>query len=843
MPRAIGTDAGVRRTARVLAWTSLAVALPAAVVGAFPGYLPLASALLGGSIVLLGGAAFVLGWRPPGVERVHEPDEERFVRELVTHANSLILYVVFLLLLLMEAITIPAALGYLRFFGAFAISFIQFFPGLLLVVHALLVGALLHHAKAPGRAPHTAWRRTFAVAGAASAGLFALLALAVQAGLLGLHPDRAVFVLAGGFIGLFFFVHAWTRMPSYDEVTHWLETEERLRHTDLLHHAVFALLALSVVGLAATFLAAVGVLPRPAGLIGLGAAMLAIIPATFSVGVKRYVAKLHAGEELAGERRQRARVILRATSVGLTVLVGALATATFLAFLAQVGDVRLFRALLTLFVEQYPVILGLALVPVIAAIVIRTRVESEELYSDARKAMTLFAALFTIVLAFFGIFIGSGMARGTGIEIENAVLAMSGAAIALIVLVENRALLPGVVGMIRESVHASRDADKELREDIQRRMIATYVAALLFVVGFVAYAATSTLGVLPAPGEGLATDVALFAFVLVGLAIFVLVVMRYLQGVNIDPRWKRRQERETEIGKRRLTAQELQRYIILGFSFSAAGILAAIGILVQLQIVKNVGSLAVERKFATDFFVFAILLGIGPYGYYHMRELKRVNGIDQKFPEFLRDLAESQRAGMTLTEAVMTASKGNYGQLTPEVRKMAAQIEWGVSFQDALERFAKRVRTPLIDRTVALVVQAAASGGNVVDVLSAAANDSREIQMILKERKGSMAIYTMIIYVAFLVFMGVVAILTAQFIPEVSKAVSKAEGISIGGLNFRAIDEQAFRSVFFHAALIQGLGGGLVAGVMEGGKPVAGLKHCVIMISMAYVVFRFFIGG
>jgi flagellar protein FlaJ len=299
---------------------------------------------------------------------------------------------------------------------------------------------------------------------------------------------------------------------------------------------------------------------------------------------------------------------------------------------------------------------------------------------------------------------------------------------------------------------------------------------------------------------------------------------------------------EETIGKRRLTSEEVKRYLILGFSIGMAALLGVIGILIQFGLIKSLGPLEVNRKFATDFFVFAILIGIGPYGWYHNREAVRIMAIDQKFPEFLRDLAESQRAGMTLTEAVITASKGQYGQLTPDIRKMAAQIEWGVSFGDALSRFAKRVNTPLINRTVSLVTEASNAGGNVVDVLTAAADDSREIQQIVKERKQAMSIYVMIIYIAFAVFIGVIAVLNAQFIPEVAKAVAKADGVAIGGLRFKAFDQDDFKILFFHAAVIQGFGGGLVAGVMSGGKPVHGLRHSFLLVFIGWVLFRLVIG-
>jgi flagellar protein FlaJ len=379
----------------------------------------------------------------------------------------------------------------------------------------------------------------------------------------------------------------------------------------------------------------------------------------------------------------------------------------------------------------------------------------------------------------------------------------------------------------------------DLKETAQRRMMWIYIgsAGLLFIA--VGILALTTFTPVQVQASGTTRTTGLLVLGVLGLAVAGFVGYEYMKGVRREVVVKK----EEDIGKRRLTPEELNRYILLGVAITLAAIFAIVGLLTFLGKITTLGPIALAPKYGTDFFVFAILVGLGPYAFYHDRELRRIQAIDAKFPEFLRDLSESQRSGMTLTEAVVTASKGTYGALTWEIRKMAAQVEWGVSFPEALQRFSKRVRTPLIDRTVSLVVQASSAGGNVVDILSAAADDSREIQLILKERKSAMSIYIMIIYIAFFVFMGVIAILNAEFIPQVAKAVQGAAGVTLGGLTFKPFDQNQFKMIFFHAAVIQGFGGGLVAGVMETGKPVTGLKHAFLMVAIAYVLFRFVIGG
>ncbi|HVL49053.1 MAG TPA: type II secretion system F family protein [Candidatus Thermoplasmatota archaeon] len=825
--------------ALALAALSAALAIPAATRP----FVALALLLTVGAAV---ASAMLLRARPPAVPDEPEDDDARFSREVRLHVFSAIATFVVLLFALVDIVAAIAGAGFVTLFAGPVLAIYPIILAVVATIPAIAGFFATREPRSMGAMPSGA-RLYAAWALLGLTGLSLLLGALIGLGILDaagmgfIKAERAPFVSTVGVVTGGLFALHWLGFPGWGRVIHWMEAEERIRRSNVTRQMVIGFVALSGVLIVASLVASFAFPDTMHRVWLLGFAMLALIPATFSVGISHVVLKLEVGLGDIEDVRKKRRVILQSLSVGLTVTAAALGVITFLAFLAQAGGAALFRSLLEVYTSPtlYPFILTLALVPLLLTLVTRTRVQTEVQYTDRKKALSVWFSTLSIVLIFFGVFAGSGLASGKGISEENAVLVLSLATIVLSVLVKTRALLPGVVQMILEAIKRTENANEELAEDIRKRMMATYVGGLVFVLAFVGFVAMQATGVVKME-KGPQTDLVFFLFLFVGLGVLIVVGMRYFQGVNIDPRWKKATDQE--IGKKRLTSEQMNRYLVLGVSMTLAGILFVLGLLVQFGLVTQLGPLAIGSKYATDFFVFAILLGLGPYGFYHNREMARIRAIDQKFPEFLRDLAESQRSGMTLTEAVITASKGSYGALTPDIKRMASQIEWGISFEEALKRFAKRVRTPLIERTVSLVVQASKAGGNVVDVLAAAADDSREIQMILKERKSSMSIYVMIIYIAFFVFIGVIGVLNAQFIPEVSRAVKGASGVTIGGLTFRAFDEEVFKTLFFHGAIVQGLGGGIVAGVMEGGKPISGLKHAFVMITIAYVVFRLVIG-
>src|SRR3989338_2227133 len=53
---------------------------------------------------------------------------------------------------------------------------------------------------------------------------------------------------------------------------------------------------------------------------------------------------------------------------------------------------------------------------------------------------------------------------------------------------------------------------------------------------------------------------------------------------------------------------------------------------------------------------------------------RRTKLIEAHLPDFLRDVAESNRSGLTLEKAIESAAKGQYGPLTEEMHIVSAQI-------------------------------------------------------------------------------------------------------------------------------------------------------------------------
>lgn len=259
----------------------------------------------------------------------------------------------------------------------------------------------------------------------------------------------------------------------------------------------------------------------------------------------------------------------------------------------------------------------------------------------------------------------------------------------------------------------------------------------------------------------------------------------------------------------------------------------ALAIVFFLFLVANISKTAFY-----DLLFLTLFVGIFPIAVYEYLKMRRIEKIEEEMPNFLRDLANSTNAGMTLFNAIKKASLRQYGGLTKELKKMAEQIEWGIPVTEVLQLFGERVGTPLIERSVNLIVEASKSGGNVSDVLMATANDAKEIKMLNKERRITMSSYSSVVYMTFFVFLSIIFILAWFLVPKVVEVQTfQSEGVQ-SPITLSSVKQLDLLKAYYVLTLIQCVGSGIVAGMLTTGKIPPGLKHSAIMLIITYIIFR-----
>ncbi len=239
-----------------------------------------------------------------------------------------------------------------------------------------------------------------------------------------------------------------------------------------------------------------------------------------------------------------------------------------------------------------------------------------------------------------------------------------------------------------------------------------------------------------------------------------------------------------------------------------------------------------------DYLVFGVLGCIGPLGFYNAMKQKQKREIMDKLPDFLRDIANSSASGMTIFDSIRSASEGDYGRLTTELKMMVAQLSWGIPINEALTNFGERINNNEVKRLAITINKALEIGGNTSAVFNAAAKELDQIRRVEQQRRTEMSMYSIVIFISFFVFLAVILIINGTIFQAIYDLQGKMAGKAIGNIRIANIDPRDVKTMFFTFVFVQSLGGGLLGGFMMEGRISAGIRQAFILVLISFLTFK-----
>jgi flagellar protein FlaJ len=234
--------------------------------------------------------------------------------------------------------------------------------------------------------------------------------------------------------------------------------------------------------------------------------------------------------------------------------------------------------------------------------------------------------------------------------------------------------------------------------------------------------------------------------------------------------------------------------------------------------------------------VIAITIGVLPPSILQVMHNRWRTKIEKATPEFLRDLATASRTGIPLQVALEHASNRMYGPLTAELKMLVANMSWGMNFNDALTEFARRIDLPLIYKSTVLINEAGKHGGNLNDIFDSTANFLENMNAWNNKRKQQTFPYVAIFYFSVFMFLFIIIVISnMMFAPLAHTSVTASSFIR------PILTQSQSRRLFLHAALLESLFGGLVAGKINEDSFTDGLKHVAILAIASGLAFYIFL--
>jgi archaeal flagellar protein FlaJ len=221
----------------------------------------------------------------------------------------------------------------------------------------------------------------------------------------------------------------------------------------------------------------------------------------------------------------------------------------------------------------------------------------------------------------------------------------------------------------------------------------------------------------------------------------------------------------------------------------------------------------------------SLFVATAPAAVVHIRLSKKKNSMEQGVNSFLRDLTEVRKTGLSPEKCIQSLSKRDYGAFSKELRKISAEISWGIPVKKVMMDFLKRTRSWMVQIVMFLLVETIDVGGGTIAMIESLSRFNNLTQEVEKEKKMSVRPYVMMPYLASI-------LLVATTIMMMSFTTSfGASTLSGAATQDNSVMTTIFMtSVIFHSYLI-----GIVAGKISDESISAGFKHASILVIIAVI--------
>ncbi|UCH70361.1 MAG: type II secretion system F family protein [Candidatus Bathyarchaeota archaeon] len=219
---------------------------------------------------------------------------------------------------------------------------------------------------------------------------------------------------------------------------------------------------------------------------------------------------------------------------------------------------------------------------------------------------------------------------------------------------------------------------------------------------------------------------------------------------------------------------------------------------------------------------FAILLIISTAlpAVIHMKEIKKKVGVEKGIANFLRDLTEVRKTGLSPERCIESLSKRNYGEFSKNLKHIASELSWGVPLRRVFTDFLKQTKSWLSQIVMFLLVETIDVGGGTISTIEALAKFNRMTQDVEREKRASTRPYIIVPYFAAILLMSTTLMMLVLVSKTVSMSVSGGQTTDLGSVTLLFVV-----SVIFHVYMI-----GLVAGKIAEESIAAGFKHSALLV-------------
>jgi flagellar protein FlaJ len=220
----------------------------------------------------------------------------------------------------------------------------------------------------------------------------------------------------------------------------------------------------------------------------------------------------------------------------------------------------------------------------------------------------------------------------------------------------------------------------------------------------------------------------------------------------------------------------------------------------------------------------ALFISAAPAAIVHTRSTKTRTSMENGVSNFLRDLTEVRKTGLSPEKCIESLSKRDYGTFTKELRKISSEISWGIPIKKVMMDFLHRTRSWMVQIVMFLLVETIDVGGGTIAMIESLARFNNLTQEVEKEKKMSVRPYVFMPYLASILLVATTIMM-----------MGLTTGISVPGVDAVPKDNSLMQTIFMSSVIFNSYLIGIVAGKISEESVGAGFKHAAILVLISII--------
>jgi flagellar protein FlaJ len=225
----------------------------------------------------------------------------------------------------------------------------------------------------------------------------------------------------------------------------------------------------------------------------------------------------------------------------------------------------------------------------------------------------------------------------------------------------------------------------------------------------------------------------------------------------------------------------------------------------------------------------ALVIATAPAAFVSMKLSTHKNSMERGINNFLRDLTEVRKTGLSPEKCIESLSKRDYGTFSRELRKISSEISWGIPVKKVIMDFLKRTKSWMVQLNMFLLVETIDVGGGTIAMIESLARFNNLTQEVEKEKKMSVRPYIMMPYLASILLVAT----TVMMLGFTSGTIGVGPEAAAAAANSGSLD--AVRTVFVASVIFNSYLIGIVAGKISDESVSSGFKHATILVIISLI--------